>query len=188
MSIIMTITVENKIYYYYYYYYFIVIFQCHYFSWGFSINPSSRFWLFIKTLLATKWWMTTKNHLFCKLIFCLDHQDSFGIKKERSVSVEETEYIDKKILMAERFFVNGDNPLLSRWILKIPIYHFWQNSMQCALQLWRGSTILWLSSTSWSSFKNSSNQSPQLTCEKKYIESFLWNMKKERKFNLHLFH
>ena len=164
----MTITVENKIYYYYYYYYFIVIFQCHYFSWGFSINPSSRFWLFIKTLLATKWWMTTKNHLFCKLIFCLDHQDSFGIKKERSVSVEETEYIDKKILMAERFFVNGDNPLLSRWILKIPIYHFWQNSMQCALQLWRGSTILRVSSTSWSSFQNSSNQSPQLNCEKKY--------------------
>ena len=77
--------------------------------------------------------MTTKNHLFCKLIFCLDHQDSFGIKKERSVSVEETEYIDKKILMAERFFVNGDNPLLSRWILKIPIYHFWQNSMKCSL-------------------------------------------------------
>ena len=63
-----------------------------------------------------------KFSFFCKLIFCLDHPDSFRIKKERSVSVEETEYIDKKIRMAERFFVNVDNPLLSRWILKIPIY------------------------------------------------------------------
>ena len=58
-------------------------------------------------------------YVMCKLIFCLDHQDSFGIKKERTV--EETEYIDKKILMAERFFANGTNPLSSRWILKICI-------------------------------------------------------------------